>query len=410
MGFLDRILGRTGRASNPGAAPAAPTPARPTTAPGAKATPHTAPDTTAKPAAAPAKRATAAPAPAPAPAKAASAAAVAVAKPPAAKPVAPAPAKPVAQAAPKAPPRPAAPPPAPKRAATSSGRPGLSFFGSSKPPAGPLDLAPGDFVTHYKDRFAVVGVRVLEGDGAAQAFHYVMKDEKGAYAVLACVGAGPDLTIERPPQGDVKAEGDCVRLGDDAFKLAAKGRARLRAFEDAGVPSGCKSVDFQRFTDSSGDRVLCLDDFQGRKEARVGDAVFEAEMEFERASGAKGAGTMTQVMGGASSFEDAAEHEIVKGTPRAAAKALEENVGAKRVAKKPAGDDDSDTIGYDDDTWADAEDEQQDKAPVRAKVVAKIRSPADEEDEWVSATQLVRENGEVGGDEDDSAAGADDDN
>jgi len=296
--------------------------------------------------------------------------------------------------------------PAAKPATPAAARPVVAapapFLGASKAPAGPLELAKGDFVTHYRDRFAVVGHRVLEGDGGTVLL-YCLKDKDGAAAVLACEG-GPEasFTLQRAVKADVKWDADVITgVSEEPLRLVKKGRAKVRAWDDSGLPADVRSVEFRRYADASGDAVLCLDDYQGRREVRLGEPVYEAEMEFERGAGAGRAGSRTAAVARAKTFEDAADDEVVKGTPRAAAKALEQNMGAKKsgaAGAKP----DHDPTAYDDDKWIDAVDEKPKAKARAAQPVAKAAAADDDEDdEWTSASQLVRQSGAIVDDDDD---------
>lgn len=388
MGFLDRFFSKGRGTPAKDAKPAAPP----------------VPKTAAAAPAAPAVQKPAAPAAAapsaqkPAPVVAPKAAPVAVAKPaaqPVQKPAAPAP-KAVAAPAPK----PAAAPQRKAAPAAAKSSISLPFFGAAKPAGGPLRLMTGDFVTHYRERFAVVGTRVLEGDGATVT-QYCLRNENGAAAVLAAEGgAEASLTLQRHVKADVKWDADeLTGIGDAPVRVVRKSRMKVRAVDDAGIAANVRSVESRRFSDASGDLVVVLEDFQGAREIRVGEAVFEAEMEFERAAGNDSAGTHSAALAGAKAFEDAAENDIVKGTPRAAAKALEENMGAKKAAGKTSATKSAaqDPTGYDDDAWADAEEDVTASIPVRAAKPAKQTSGEEDEDEWVSATQLVRDG--TGGDD-----------
>jgi hypothetical protein len=276
--------------------------------------------------------------------------------------------------------RPAAPAPAP-------------IVSGNKAPAGPLNLVKGDFVTHYRERFAVVGHRVLESDGGAVLL-YCLKNKNGAAAVLACEG-GSDaaFTLQRAVKADVKWDADVLDgIAEEPLRIVRKGRAKVRAWDDSGLPADVRSVEFRRYADASGDVVLCLDDYQGKREIRLGEPVYEAEMEFERGAGAGSAGSRTAAMSRAKTFEDAADDEVVKGTPRAAAKALEQNMGAKKTGAKSATPD-HDPTAYDDDKWIDAVDEKPKAKPRAAQPAVTSAAADDDDDEWTSASQLVRQSG-----------------
>jgi hypothetical protein len=255
-------------------------------------------------------------------------------------------------------------------------------------PAGPLRLATGDFVVHYRARFAVVGVRRLECEKRV-VFQYCLRDENGATTVLVA-DDGPETALTLQRAIDVKVPWDVDALDDvldEPFKLRAHGSRRVRAFDDAGVATGARSMEHREFRDASGDRVLVLEDYAGRRETRLGEVIFETELEFERATSTRAAGILTAALD-ADRFESAAEDEVVPGSPRAAAKALEENVGVAGARAVTTAAPDRDPTAYDDDHWTDERDEQTATSPRRR---AAARAHVDEEDEWVDATQFLRD-------------------
>jgi hypothetical protein len=260
------------------------------------------------------------------------------------------------------------------------------FLGQGKPPEGPLDLAIGDFVTIYQERFAVVGLRVHQSDSHT-SHHYCLKDGGGNSAVLAADGArDPALTLQRPMSMQVDWTSDVVAgIAKDPLKLFARGRMRVRTWGDSGNASGTRHVEIRRLADASGDTVLALEEYDGRKEARLGETVFEGEMQFERAG--RGDDAPAAPLSGADVFEEMAEESIVKGSPRAAAKALEENVGAQPGSAQ--GDAAADPTAYDDDEWADAVDTKPVSVSMPRKQSHADRVVAEDEDEWDAATEIV---------------------
>jgi len=260
------------------------------------------------------------------------------------------------------------------------------FLGQSKPPAGPLDLAIGDFVTIYGERFAVVGLRVHQSDSHT-SHHYCLKDGGGNPAVLAADGArDPALTLQRMMTMQVDWSSDVVAgVAKEPLRLFARGRMRVRTWGDSGNASSARHVEIRRLADASADCVLVLEDYDGRKEVRLGETVFEGEMQFERAG--RGDDAPAAPLSGADSFEEMAEEAIVKGSPRAAAKALEENVGAQAASAQ--GDAAADPTAYDDDEWADAVDTKPVSVSMPRKQSHADRVVPEAEDEWDTAAQLV---------------------
>jgi hypothetical protein len=260
------------------------------------------------------------------------------------------------------------------------------FLGPAKPPAGPLDLAIGDFATVYGERFAVVGLRVHQSDSHT-SHHYCLKDATGGFAVLAADGArDPAFTLQRMMSTQVDWSSDVVvGVAEQPLRLFARGRMRLRAWGDSGNASGARHVEIRRLADASGDCVLVLEEYDGRKEVRLGETVFEGEMQFER--NGRGDDAPAAPIDGADDFEDMREERIVRGSPRAAAKALEENVGLQHEPEQdgPA----ADPTAYDDDEWADAVDTKPVSVSTPRRQSHADRVVADADDEWETATQLV---------------------
>ena len=261
-----------------------------------------------------------------------------------------------------------------------------SFLGPAKAPAGPLDLAIGDFATIYGERFAVVGVRVHQSDSHT-SHHYCLRDATGNAAVLAADGArDPALTLQRLMSTQVDPTADVVvGIAAEPLKLFARGRMRVRAWGDSGNASGARQVEIRRLSDASGDTVLVLEEYDGRKEVRLGETVFEGEMQFERSGRADD--SPAAPLDGADAFEDISEDEIVKGSPRAAAKALEENVGVQHVAQH--GGAVADPTAYDDDEWADAVDTKPVNVSMPRRATHADRVMNEAEDEWDAATEIV---------------------
>ena len=269
--------------------------------------------------------------------------------------------------------------------APSAPRPLLGAL-KHKPTGGPLDLAVGDFVIHYRARFAVVGVRVLEDDRTA-LWQYCLRDDKGGSAVLAGTeGRDPSYTLQRSVTTKAAWEGDVANdVPEGPYTKKRHGRRKVRSWGDAGIPAGAKSVEVREFADAAGDRQLVVEDYQGRRESRLAESVLEAELDFERAAGNRGAGTHTAALAaGAGDFEDDAEQETVKGSPRAAAKVLGHNVGVATAAAAP-----KDPKGYGDDAWVDAVEEP---PTVRSRTrLTPNAKKHDEEEEWVSAAEIAKE-------------------
>ncbi len=266
-----------------------------------------------------------------------------------------------------------------------------ALVGDQRPPTGPLKLSAGDFVTHYKERFAITGLRYLEGDGS-KVFHYCLRSGDGTRAVLVAEdGPDPYYSLQRLVKGDVKVDADVLTdIADEPFHVVQRGKMKVKAWGDSGLPNHVRQLDYREYEDASGERVLVVEDFPGLREVRVGEPVYEAEMEFERSATPAAKPRGLAVAKADAAFEEIAPDHIVKGTPRAAAAALERNMGA---TKSEIGDD-HDPSAYDDEQWADADSTSQPARPTRfAKPVR--RSDDEDDDEWTSATQAFRDEAAV---------------
>jgi hypothetical protein len=259
-----------------------------------------------------------------------------------------------------------------------------------RPPRGPLNLAVGDFVTHYRERFEVTGVRQVAGDGPP-AIHYCLRDQRGVRAVLSAEDRpDPACALQRNVNGEVPWDADVLTgISDEPFRAVRRGRANVRAWGDAGLPEGSRSMEYREFEDAAGDRVLVIEDHQGIREARIGEPVFETELDFERAEGGgSGGGTFSTALG-VKTFEDQAREDVVKGTPRAAALALDRNVGTAGPGQQEADVDHDPTA--DDESWGDALGKEPDEARLRTKAAARPHQH-EHDDEWLSAAQRIRRN------------------
>lgn len=358
MGFLDKLIAKVSRATSVGAAPrtttSAPAAPRATSpaAPRATTPGQTAPRTTSAGQAA--------------------------------KPTAPSSGPPAVKTA--------APPPAPP-AAKPAARPTTSILGPSKAPPGPLKLSMGDFVTHYRERFIVAGVRRLEGSGS-KIQHYCLRDASGAAAVLAVEdSADPVFTLQRLVPGDIRWDADSLDVADGRFGAPKRFEMKVRTWDDAGIAVGVRSMTLREFRDPSDERVLVLEDYDGRREVRVGEPVFEAELECERAGSGRRAGVHTAALGGAATFEDTIDDDIAKGSPRAAAKVLEQNVGNSKTSRRGLDEADENDPGTYVDEWSDAKDVVPETVSTRSKAAAK--PSMEDSDEWVNATRLLRDSPEA---------------
>lgn len=266
---------------------------------------------------------------------------------------------------------------------------------------GPLGLAVGDGVGYYDERFTVTGLRRIEGEKVT-VHHYVLVDGGGQRAVLAAED-GPEqkLALERVVQASVDWNADILdKIADEPFRIHARGTRRCRSWND-GTTAHARSVAFRHYLDASGERIIALEDFNGVREIRVGEPVFEPELLLVRA------GAVDEHVAGAVDEEDAAaeaQAQRSRGSPIAAAMALS-GMRADDVplpssgATKPrrAGEDsvDSDPTAYDDDKWSDdafgAEPAAAAAAPAPAKSTRVEDFVDSEDDEWAAAALILRQ-------------------
>lgn len=268
---------------------------------------------------------------------------------------------------------------------------------------GPLGLAVGDGVGYYQERFTVTGLRRIEGEKVT-VHHYVLVDGGGQRAVLAAEdGAEQKLALERVVQASVDWNADVLdKIADEPFRLHARGTRRCRSWND-GTTAHARSVAFRHYLDASGERIIALEDFNGVREIRVGEPVFEPELLLVRA------GAVDEHVAGAVDEEDAAAEAAAqrsRGSPIAAALALSgmraddvplpSSSSAGGGAKpRRAGEDsvDSDPTAYDDDNWSDDSFGTEPAAaqPAQPKP-ARVEDFVDsEDDEWAAAALILRE-------------------
>lgn len=246
---------------------------------------------------------------------------------------------------------------------------------------GPLRLALGDGIAYYQERFAVTGVRRVEGSGQV-VWQYCLRDRSGERTVLVAEeGAELKLWIQRIVDAELPWDQDVLDgIDEEPFKLTARGRADVAAVGDTGVPA-CAAVDYREFEDSSSERTVVLEDWAGQREVRVGELVHEAEVTFVRAS--ESDGEPVDVFG-----VGASDMNAPRGTPDAASGALterrDEDPDSFPTEEAP---EDRDPTAFDDDSW----DEDDDDADISTSNGVEVEPVIDsEEDEWYAAAQVLR--------------------
>lgn len=249
---------------------------------------------------------------------------------------------------------------------------------------GPLRLVPGDGIGYYKERWAVVGVRRVERQGAV-LWQYCLRDRAGDTAVLASnESEEPTLRLERPVEADLPWDEDVLDgIADEPFRLSSRGRAFVAQAGDTPHPH-VRSVDYREFADSSGDRCVLLEDWQGKRDVRVGEQVHEGELIFVRMSGS---GRIP-----ADFFaEEGAGGD--RGSREAAAHALTSAHDGDEDEEIPVVDEareDLDPTAFDDEEW-DEEKEVSDPLACTGPLVEAVMDS--EEDEWRTASKYIREHG-----------------
>ena len=284
----------------------------------------------------------------------------------------------------------------------------------STDPVGPLGLAVGDAVGYWTERWVVVGWRVLE-TGSRQVVHYCLRDDAGARATMVTDRDDETLWLQRVVELDGPV-GDVVEgVTDEPLRLSATETFRVRSNGDVGgEPS--RSAVVREYHDEECEHVLVVEDHGGQTLARLGEAVHRAEITTGDAvappataaapvatpdGSAPGPASERPVdadtdeddddFAGLDDFDDDNLGDVDKGTPLAAALALEGRVAHRAFAATRA-QGEGDEEGYADDEWADAQD-----APERGDVGTGHSRFAHADtgtcDDWVRATRFVKGSG-----------------
>lgn len=249
---------------------------------------------------------------------------------------------------------------------------------------GPLRLAPGDAVGWYREKWAVAGVRRVEGQGQV-VWQYCLRSRDRSTAVLAVEeGTEPTLWLERPAADEVPWDKDVLDgIADEPFELSSHGKADVEQFGDVPTPHA-RTVSFRQFEDGSGDRTVVLEDWQGHREVRVGESVHEAELTLVRAEDQGGVPDQF--------WSDPKTAEVDAASQRSAADALVERAG-DGGAEPSSGEvvrEDLDPTAFDDEEWQDGDEGDAGLAPSGPLVEAVVDS---EDDEWLAAARYIREHG-----------------
>lgn len=224
-----------------------------------------------------------------------------------------------------------------------------------KDPGGPLDLSPGDLITYYREKLVVSGIRILTTEGPL-VFQYCLKDDVGRKSVLVAIDDGerPELSLQRFTDHDVKWEAETVNdFEDETYTFRAEGQARLQHIGDTWM-RGCRMLDFRVLDDESGDQLLVLEDYNGQRETRLGEPLFEGEFGIVRGERPEESEDTGEVISEVPSGTAEVEIDAARGSPLAAALAL-----SKEQPEEPSQEisesEDEWSDAYDDDDWADAE-------------------------------------------------------
>jgi len=232
----------------------------------------------------------------------------------------------------------------------------VSAFKGGRAPTGPLDMRPGDKVDYYDESFILTGLRVLNSEGP-QVFLYCLKDEVGRKVVLAAVeGEVAEYSLQRFTDHEVRWEAERVEdLGEDeVFEFKAEGRARLQHVGDTWVRTA-KQVDFRVYEDEASDQLLVLEDYNGERETRRAEPLYEGEFSVHREDVENdyedfGGEQISEVPSGTAEIEI----EAKKGSPQAAAMMLSREQPDDQSQEISQSEDEW-SDAYDDDDWSDAE-------------------------------------------------------
>lgn len=279
---------------------------------------------------------------------------------------------------------------------------GGGAFGARVDFGGPLGLALGDAVVHYRERWRVEAIRVLD-TGGEPLHHYCLCGPAGERAILvAAPGDDPVLSLQRDVDADIAPDAEVVEgVADEPFRAVARGRSRVHV--QGAAPSGAAaSVEWRAYADASGDRQILVEEYPGRREVRVGETVFAPELEFERGD----IGTAPPRESADATSEDplAAAPRNARGSPQAAARALlgaaaddEADDAADRAARAASPEEETPREevepGYEDERWADEQDVAE--VIIAAADLEARPTPESEEAEWREAARFLREHGEA---------------
>ena len=262
-----------------------------------------------------------------------------------------------------------------------------STFGGGAPaandPQGPLGLRLGDGVRYYQEGCVVAGTRCVSGPDGTR-YQYVLRRRDGARLVLVAKDAqAASWSLERnvtepglPWSADDWTDDEGV-----TYRLVAEVRERARHVGDTGVGEA-RNVRTRRFVDEDDESTLILEDWDGRREARRGEPVYEGEIGFCDAAASPAAPAADPV-------EDADDDEWSKGTPLAAALALEGRLAPVRAEASPLARADDD--GYADDEWGDADDVAPETQPLAA--IATPGTRLDDGGDWLQPARWVAGSG-----------------
>ncbi len=277
---------------------------------------------------------------------------------------------------------------------------GPNDAGRALDPKGPLGLVPGDVVTYYQERFVVSGVRYLQGDGSA-VFHYCMRDAQGVWVVLAADDCpDPVFSLQRRVEATVDWDADVLEdVADEPFRIVQRGKSKVRLFGDTGLPP-TRSVKYREYEDSEGERMLVLEDYGSAREIRVGEPVYDGELGFAEGGDRTGNRPWATVAAGLDESPTTDGSDFDKGSPAAAAAALDSRVSLLDQDAPPLEvEADREPSAFADAEWADSYDDELPAEPLPG--AGRGVEVDDSKDGWLSATRFVSGAGEAHVEEDD---------
>ncbi len=222
-------------------------------------------------------------------------------------------------------------------------------------PKGPLGLLPGDTLSHYETRYQVSGTRV-QLRGERLVYQYRLRGEDNAVAVLIAGGDVADGFLLERVRTDLSVDWQSdVQTGpeEEQFRLVDEGACAVRNVGEA-TTGQSSQVRYRIFEDEESGQILTLEDRSGSREVRMGDPVFEGELDFHGAAGpTEERAWDVEVEDCDEQGTDADADDVTRGSPLAAALALEGRFASS--ATDPSTFSEKDATEFVDAEWSDAD-------------------------------------------------------